>query len=84
MDKPKQWPPVVHGEFDELRPILALVRVMRRFLDEVIEPDPELNPHYAKLDVAYAELLERELAPHAYVMAAILIALEDEYTSGRR
>lgn len=78
----KAWPPAASNSYDALRPILAHVRVMRRFLDEVIEPDPELKRFYAKLDVAYAELLQRELAPHAYAMAALLLDLEDAYAEG--
>jgi hypothetical protein len=71
------WPASVRQSYAELRPVLALVRVMRRFLEEVIEPDPELNPFYTRLDSAYTELLQRELAPHAFDMASMLIDLED-------
>ena len=77
------WPPVAGRDYEELRPVLALVRVMRRFLDEVIEPHPELNRYYAEIDCAYAELLHSELAPHAYAMAAILVKLERAYAPDR-
>lgn len=76
----EKWPPVASFDYDELRPILAHIRVMRRFLKEVIEPDPELNPFYAKLDVAYGELLQTVLAPYAHRMAVMLVELEDAYT----
>jgi hypothetical protein len=73
------WPPVLALHYESLRPTLTLVRVMRNFLNEVVEKDPELRPHYATLDVAYIDLIQRELAPHAYAMAVMLVALEDAY-----
>lgn len=77
----EKWPPVASSVYDELRPALQLVRVMYRFLDEVIETDPELKPLYFRLTAAYADLLQKELAPLAFRMADMLVALEDAYTT---
>lgn len=79
MNGTKEWPPVSRDIYEDLRPVLALVRVMRRFLDEVIDEDAELRPHRARLDTAYEEILLAELAPHALVMADMLLDLEDAY-----
>jgi hypothetical protein len=75
------WPPVHVDTYAALRPKLQLVRVMYRFLHEVIATDPELKPHYNRILLAYADLLQKELAPLAYDMATMLLALEDEHAA---
>jgi hypothetical protein len=76
------WPPVNEHGYDNLRPILEHVRIMNRFLTDVIDPDPELKPLYDRLLAGYLELLQPVLAPYAVELAEMLIALEDAYTKG--
>ncbi|MGN6186856.1 MAG: hypothetical protein ACTHQM_24745 [Thermoanaerobaculia bacterium] len=75
----QHWPPVAIDSFQQLKPALGHVRVMYRFLHEVVATDPDLKPHYNRLLLSYAAILQQELAPYAFDMADVLVALEDAY-----
>ncbi len=65
-------------EYIEVQPLLLHIRVMHRFLDEVVDVEPYRDFH-AALHCAYMSILNEELAPHALVLALAITELEDAY-----
>ncbi len=66
-------------EYWEVLPLLRHVRVMERFFREVIDNNPAYLEHYAPLHVAYMEILNGELAPHALTFALAITELQDAF-----
>jgi hypothetical protein len=69
-------PPPSLTEYAKALPVLRLVRVMERFLDEVVDTNPEMRSLYRDVRRAYTAILQDELAPHAMVLAFAVIELE--------
>jgi predicted nuclease with TOPRIM domain len=78
-DRAKQQPLAPVDQYTEVRPLLRHIRIMRRFLDEVVDENPELRKHYSELHGAYMDILNEELAPHALTFALAVTELEDAY-----
>ena len=66
-------------EYWEVLPLLRHVRVMERFFREVIDTNPVYLEHYAPLHVAYMDILNEELAPHALTFALAITELQDQF-----
>jgi hypothetical protein len=66
------------AEYIEVRPLLRQVRVMFRFLDEVIDEEPYRH-FYSELLFAFLRLVNEEFAPAAINLALALTELEDAY-----
>ena len=66
-----------HYENADVPHVLARVRFMRRFFDEVVD-EPPFRTHLPELHGAYMDLLNEALAPYALDLALSLISLEDE------
>lgn len=76
----KPLPPLAPlDSYGEAQPLLHHVRIMDRFFDEVIDSKPEYRQYYAHLHVAYMDILNEELAPHALTLALAVAGLEDAY-----
>jgi hypothetical protein len=76
----KDRPPAVPIEdYFESRPLLRHIRIMERFLEEVIEANPKFRDHYAELHLAYLDILEEEFRPHALMLALAVAELELAY-----
>jgi hypothetical protein len=58
--------------------VLARVRFMDRFFNDVIDHDEQVREHYSQLHEAYLTMTAQELRPYALDLALSLIALEDE------
>jgi len=57
--------------------VLRQVRLMNRFFDEVVDAEP-YREHHAALHVAYMDLLQAEIAPHALELAQAVIEWEEK------
>lgn len=64
------------NRYIEARPLLLHLRVMDRFFDEVVDHEP-YREHYAALMVAFADILNEELAPFAFALAVAVQQLEE-------
>jgi hypothetical protein len=62
--------------------VLARLRFMERFFNEVVDEDAVARDRYIDLYGQCMDLLEKELQPYALPLALSLIALEDEITPG--
>lgn len=64
--------------YDDVRPLLRLIRVMHRFFDEVVDEEPYRKFH-PELYGAFEDTLKQELAPHALTLALAIVELEDAF-----
>lgn len=62
-------------EYIEVQPALHMVRVMKRFFDEVVNC-PAFEPFTQALRVGYMEILNEELASYALNLALAIAELE--------
>jgi hypothetical protein len=65
-------------EYIEVQPLLRQIRVMQRFLDEVVDAEPYRQFH-PDLHQEFMRILNEEFAPHALVLALAVTELEDAY-----
>jgi len=65
-------------EYVEVQPLLRQVRVMQRFVDEVVD-EPPYRQHLPELHGGFMDILKEELAPHALTLALAITELEDVY-----
>ena len=64
---------------DDIPHVLALIRFIDRFFNNVIDEDEIARTRYRELYDACMDLLERDLAPYALDLAITLINLEDQF-----
>ena len=81
--KPKRRAGAPLDDYVAAQPLLAHVRIMQRFFDEVVDAEPGTRHFYADLHVAYMNILNEELAPHALTFALAITQLEDAYPAVR-
>jgi hypothetical protein len=63
----------------QARPLLRHVRVMRRFMHEVVDNHPVCRKHYAELHCAFMDILNEEFVKDALTLALAVVELEEAY-----
>jgi len=66
-------------DYFEAKPLLLHVRIMQRFISDVVDENPEWRKHLPDLHGAYMDILNEALAPHALTFALALTELEEAF-----
>lgn len=70
--------------YKDAAPAVRQVRLMERFFRDVVDADPKTRTFFEELHVGYMEMLNKELAPYALLLALAVMQLEDAYSEIER
>ena len=71
-------PPAPLDEYAAVQPLLRHVRIMERVM-AFVDRNPQMRTFHAELHREYMDILQKEFAPHALMLALAITELEDAF-----